>query len=291
MVKISMQRFNLAWIQDDATVVAIGKRNTGKSYVTRDILHSKRDLPVGTVISPTEKVSPFFSSFVPHILIHSEVTEQRINSALARQDIAVRAMRREQAVRAGGRGGVDPRAFLVLDDCLAENGWVRSKPMRRVFMNGRHYKLFCLITMQYSLGVPPELRGNVDYVFIMREPLMTQRKRLYEHYAGMFRTFDVFCQVMDQCTSNYECIVINNRAQSNRIEDLVFWYKASDPGEFRMCPPEIWAASDEVRRREEAEEARRLENAGGEYGQEEDAAAMLDAMRVRNRPLITVCKR
>ena len=31
---------------------------------------------------------------------------------------------------------------------------------------------------------------------------------------------------MDQCTENYECLVISNNAKSNKLEDQIFWYKA-----------------------------------------------------------------
>ena len=51
--------------------------------------------------------------------------------------------------------------------------------------DGRHYKMLFLLTMQYALGVPPNLRTNIDYVF-SRENYVSNRKRLYEHYAGMF---------------------------------------------------------------------------------------------------------
>ena len=107
-------------------------------------------------------------------------------------------------------------------------------------MNGRHYKILFIITMQYALGIPPNLRTNIDYVFILRENYVSNRKRLYEHYAGMFPTYEMFCQVMDQCTENYECIVINNSAKSNRLEDQVFWYKASAHPEFKIGAPEFW---------------------------------------------------
>ena len=45
---------------------------------------------------------------------------------------------------------------------------------------------------------------------------------------------------MDQCTENYECIVIHNNAKSNKLEDQVFWYKASDHEEFRVGAAEYW---------------------------------------------------
>ena len=69
---------------------------------------------------------------------------------------------------------------------------------------------------------------------------MQNRRRLYDSYAGMFRTFEVFCQVMDQCTENYECLVINNNAKSNKIEDQVFWYKADKHPPFQMGGRIFW---------------------------------------------------
>ena len=107
-------------------------------------------------------------------------------------------------------------------------------------MNGRHFKLLFVITMQYALGIPPNLRTNIDYVFILRENIVQNRRRLYDSYAGMFPTFEVFCQVMNQCTENYECLVINNNAKSNKIEDQVFWYKAESHPPFQMGAAVFW---------------------------------------------------
>ena len=110
-------------------------------------------------------------------------------------------------------------------------------------MNGRHFKILFIITMQYALGIPPNLRTNIDYVFILRENYMSNRKRLYEHYAGMFPNFEMFCQVMDQCTENYECLVIHNNAKSNKLCDQVFWYKAEIHDEVKLGSPEYWKYS------------------------------------------------
>ena len=57
-----------------------------------------------------------------------------------------------------------------------DNTWARDKLMRLLFMNGRHWKLMLVITMQYPLGVPPNLRTNIDYTFILREPYIANRK-------------------------------------------------------------------------------------------------------------------
>eukprot|EP00959_Pyramimonas_sp_CCMP1952_P252025 5265927-Pyramimonas_sp.AAC.1 len=55
----------------------------------------------------------------------------------------------------------------------------------------------------------------------------------------------MFNQVMDACTENYECIVLDNTIKSNKIEDVVFWYKARmfDPKKsFRVGHPKFWNA-------------------------------------------------
>ena len=100
--------------------------------------------------------------------------------------------------------------------------------------------------MQYPLGVPPNLRTNIDYVFILREPYISNRKRIYENYAGMFPTFESFCQVMDQCTENYECLVINNNSKSNKLDDQIFWYKAQPHGDFKLGSQQFWELSKDI---------------------------------------------
>ena len=134
--------------------------------------------------------------------------------------------------------------LLFLDDCLYDNTWVKDKNVRSLFMNGRHYHILFILTMQYALGIPPNLRTNIDFVFILRENYVSNRKRLYEHYAGMFPSFEMFCQVMDQCTENYECLVINNNAKSNQLSDQVFWYKASPHEDFKIGAKPFWDYSE-----------------------------------------------
>jgi hypothetical protein len=77
-------------------------------------------------------------------------------------------------------------------------------------------------------------------VFILREPLIKNRKILYENYVGMFPTFESFCQVLDQCTENYECLVVVQSAKTNTLQDMVFWYKANEHKAFRLCSPHWW---------------------------------------------------
>ena len=224
-------------ITSDKVVVLIGKRDTGKSFLCKDLLFHHQNIPVGQVISGTEAANSFYSAIVPKLFIHNEFKPEIIANILKRQKLMIDSLKQN--------GNIDPRAFLILDDCLYDQSWIKDKNIRSLFMNGRHYKILFILTMQFALGIPPNLRTNIDYVFILRENYVSNRKRLYEHYAGMFPTFEMFCQVMDQCTENYECLVINNNSKSNKLVDQVYWYKAEEHPEFKIGGSQYWKFSEE----------------------------------------------
>jgi len=233
-------------------VVLIGKRDTGKSFLVRDLLYYQQDIPIGTVISGTEEGNGFYEKMVPKLFVHNEYNTAIIENILKRQRTVLKQIKKE--MESYKRSTIDPRAFVILDDCLYDNTWARDKMMRLLFMNGRHWKIMLVITMQYPLGIPPTLRTNIDYVFILRENYIANRKRIYENYAGMFPTFESFCQVMDQCTENYECLVINNNSKSNKLHDQVFWYKADNHGDFRLGSKEFWELSKGLKDDDEEEQ-------------------------------------
>jgi|TARA_Y100000022_G_scaffold199071_1_gene210726 hypothetical protein len=222
-------------------IVLIGRRDTGKSFLVRDLLYYHQDIPLGTVISGTEAGNGFYTQHVPKLFIHDEYNSAIIENILKRQKTVLKQMKKE--VEMYKKSTIDPRAFVILDDCLFDASWTRDKMMRLLFMNGRHWKMMLIITMQYPLGIPPNLRTNIDYVFILREPYISNRKKIYENYAGMFPTFESFSQVMDQCTENYECLVINNNAKSNKLNDQIYWYKAEDHKNFKLGSKEFWEIS------------------------------------------------
>jgi hypothetical protein len=237
-MQLHIKKFDPSAISPDKVLIFLGKRNTGKSFLVRDILYYNRDIPIGTVISPTEGANKFYSNIVPGLFIHDEYTPQLLDNVVKRQKIIQKRINKEQMMY--GKSSIDPRAFLILDDCLYDGCWKRDKNVRYLFMNGRHIRVFLLITMQYVLGVPPDLRTNVDYVFILRENNYGNRRRMYENYCSVFPSFEIFCDCMDALTEGYGCLVIDNTSKSNKLEDNVFWYEAEDHPAFTVGSKEFW---------------------------------------------------
>ena len=100
-------------------VVLIGRRDTGKSYLVRDLLYYQQDIPIGTVISGTEAGNGFYSSHVPKLFIHDEYNTAIIENILKRQKQVLKQIKKE--VTTYKKSSIDPRAFVILDDCLYDS--------------------------------------------------------------------------------------------------------------------------------------------------------------------------
>lgn len=238
LMKLELKKFDLKEIPHGATCVFSGKRCSGKSVAALDLLYHNRDIPVGIVMSGTERANQFFTKVMPSMLIYDDFDPEVIKKFLTRQEKITRQYNDE--ISKYGKSDIDPRAFLILDDLLFDNSWISDKGIKYIFMNGRHLNILFMVTLQYPLGIPPILRTNIDYVFIHRENFVNNRRRLYENYAGMFPTFESFSTVLDQTTTNFECMVINNRTKSNRLEEQINWFKAELRGNFKVCSQMFW---------------------------------------------------
>lgn len=229
---LKIKRFDIKSMPENVTIAMIAKRASGKSYLTKEILFHKRDIPLTVAISKTEKLNKFYSDFIPDIYIFDEYDNVILNRIYKRQSL----MNEDNVEKKKeGKKIKDPRVMLIMDDCMSSKGsWVKEQPISELFFNGRHHNLSFILTMQFPLGIPPEMRSNFDFIFLLADDFISNRKRLYDHYAGMFPDFNTFQQVFLDLTENYGCMVINNRIHSKDITEKVFWYKAKDTPNFTM---------------------------------------------------------
>ena len=195
-------------------------------------MYKKRDIVATLVISRTEKLNSFYSQFIPDLYIYSEYNSDILTKAYKRQSLLCeynkKRIKENKSIK-------NDSLMIIMDDCMSSKGtWLNDPNILELFFNGRHHHLSFILTMQYSVGIPPEMRSNFDYIFLLAEDIISNRKRLYDHYAGMFPTFDVFQQVFNDITEDYGIMVINNRIHSKNITDKVFWYKAKEVPKFSL---------------------------------------------------------
>ena len=202
---------------------------THNTSTLTSLLYEKRHLfPVGMVFSGTEDSNGHWGKMFPPSFIYNKLDLDRIEDFIRRQKLAKKNL-------------PNPWGVLLLDDCADDPKSINSSLFNSIFKNGRHWKMWFILSLQYAADIRPVLRSNIDFTFIMRETNIRNRKTLWENYAGVIDDFATFNVLMDELTTDYTALVINNTVQSNNLEDCVFYYKGKMvPKDFKFGSEEFW---------------------------------------------------
>lgn len=261
--QLMLNKFNMRQIpiydkygeSDGKIIVFTGGRGSGKSRLVIDFLHHHSDVPYVICFSPTESLTDTFSPHVPQVFINYEYSSKKLRNVLNRQKIFIDKIKHDPNYK-----HADPRVIVILDDCLKDDTWIKDHVMREIFFNGRHFRITVLITMQYVLGIPPTMRSNIDYVFMMFDSRKTNLKKLHENYASVIETYGTFRKIFNICTQDFRTMVIDFGMKSSSMVDSVYWYKSKLKHEFRMCPKELWKFNDIIYKRRKEEEYEQMKN-------------------------------
>lgn len=259
--QLHLKKFNPATLRDSCVVVFVAMKGSGKSTCMADFMWYKKHLSSGFVFSATEESNEFFSQMVPAMYCYNDLNVEKLEEIYSYQEVKMKTYKRSEAERAAAkaeRGDPtmkddelekldfwavwerDPHIFGTIEDLMADQSAFKKPIMRHLFMNGRHHKMFIMITVQYALDMPRALRSNVDYWVLFKEDSAPNRENLFKHVANKLKSRQVFEQVMEQCTKNYGCVVIDNRCNTGVITDAVFWYRAKPRPPFRCGSERFW---------------------------------------------------
>ena len=149
-----------------------------------------------------------------------------------------------------------------------------------------------IFAMQYCMDIDIALRSQIgmyflrlmfpDFIFIGMEDSISNKERLWKNFFSIFPTFDMFQQVMDQCTQDFGFMVLNRMIKSTRIEDKVFYYRADPTPPFRMGSWQFWEY-DRLRNRAN-------QQAVEERERDDDALQEIQKTGRGNKPRITVVR-
>ena len=216
---------NHRFLLEDFSVV----HNTGKTTLIASLLYAKKHIfPVAMAMSGSEDSNGFYRRILPSTFIYNSYNEEKIKDFIRRQKISKEHL-------------PNPWAVILLDDCTDDTK-IFNKPLQNgMYKRGRHWKMWYILSLQYSLDIKPVIRTNVDGVFILREPVLKMRRKLWENYASIVPDFTLFCAIMDQLTEDYHAIYIHNAAKSNNWQECIYWYKAPiTPSDFKFGCQDYW---------------------------------------------------
>ena len=235
----NLTEFDPETIKLAGTVVAVGKRRTGKSWVFRNLMYlMKEKIPAGIVISQTDELNKFWRQYIPSKYIYAKYEPEILDAVFKRQ----KKILNDSGLTDKEKDEKAP-FFILLDDVISDQRLKYDANLMELFVAGRHYRLFVLITTQYAKAITPTLRGNTDYCFIMKTIQQRQREALWEDF-GDFLTKDAFAQILDAYTEDNEVLVIDT-CPEHTVDPLsmLYWWKAQDPGEFKIGSTEYWQSA------------------------------------------------
>ena len=136
----SIQRTNFADIQQYATIGNCGRRGSGKTFVTRDILHALKGR-VGRFMV-LYKISNNVREYRPEIsrLYFHKLSIERLK--------AIRDKQKKLCEYYGEKNLDIPRKLrlcLILEDCGSDSKFIRHPIVVDLLHNGRHYGMYIII--------------------------------------------------------------------------------------------------------------------------------------------------
>jgi GTPase SAR1 family protein len=150
--------------QGGSKIVIIGKPGTGKTTLITSLLYEKSHIfPAGIAMSGTEDSNGHYSKIFPSTFVFNAFDKPVVDQFINRQKLAKQHL-------------PNPWAILLLDDCTDDPKIFNDPMFLGLYKNGRHWKMFFILSLQYSLDIKPAIRTNIDGTFILRETNLRNRR-------------------------------------------------------------------------------------------------------------------
>ncbi len=240
-MEIKLKKFNMDMFKNkdrsilmNHIVLIIGESEAleeNKQKLIKEILEYHNEIKDGLIITGGEK--KIYEKYSEDIVKNESVEYMDSNepeSSNRTEELIKEFMKKQKDLKKriiNGEKELDNRRFLIMDNCKDNHKIIlKDKNIREIFMNGRTYGVFFIISTDKIKEIPPNLRANIDFIFLFEEKSNKKKKILYENYAGMITTFNMFNILFDECTKENGCLMINNCSPSPKLEYQIFWYKS-----------------------------------------------------------------
>jgi hypothetical protein len=201
-----LRRFNPAAMPYASISILIGIRQTGKSTLIRDILWHHEPFQKVSILVGYDYSKWCFQTFAPGDVTQEEYSAERVRFIT---DMAETT-----------------KSLLVLHNCIFDQKVIRQPEFCSIFNRPPHLTFF--MSQLYAIGLQRWQKERIDYVFVLRENFLANRRRIYEQYASDITDLETFNQLMLKYTQNYGCLVVDNTNKASRaLEDRIFWYCAA----------------------------------------------------------------
>lgn len=209
------------------TWIIIGSPGSGKSTFMENLCYRRKHVyPVGRVFVGTDNCYKTFCDIFHPLYVSNYYDEEQEKSHILRQ---------RTCSLENGKEYTGNYAINILDDVSDDPRIYKTKVLKGLFKLGsQHWNQLFMIGSQYAIDMPPDLRKATSYVALFREPELTEREKLYKNFGGLAGSFQNFCELMDQVTGDYTCLIFKKRTQSMNMEDCISYFRTEKLAPWRF---------------------------------------------------------
>ena len=197
----------------------LGRRNTGKSTL---MVHLLRTLCKAQKFAWVRVYSPTAFTGV----WGSVVGEDHV-SAVFDADELESILESQASIRS--RGGDNP-GLVILDDCLGACSF-QNDLWTRIASSGRHYGLTFWLSAQHLFKLPPVVRSNACYTYLLGVQPDRVVKALHEEGGGLGLDLPAFREKLACAVKDFGALVVDSHDQAHPLRTI---RAPSRPTPFRL---------------------------------------------------------
>lgn len=215
---INIPEFRIEDTPLSCTWIIVGPPGSGKtSFIENMAYYLKHRYPVSRIFIGTEGGYRRMCDIFHPLYVSNYYNEDEEKDHVRRQRICEMQ---------NGKGYPGNYAVNIIDDASDDPKIYKTKVMKGLFKLGsQHWNQLFMLGSQYAIDMPPDIRKSVSYVAIFFEPEENERKKLYNNFGGLAGSYENFCDLMDQITGDYTCLIFKKRTQSKNMEDNISYFR------------------------------------------------------------------
>lgn len=209
--EIQIKEFDVSSMYQNASIVMIGKNDCPKS-----VLEHYKNMRSCYVITRDDLSKQIYEDIFPNVIMHNYENMNIFEEILEHQKETKITGQFEQIMLV-----LDYRKYDGIDSLILS----KNKNLMEILFNSRHYNITYIMMIPIITHLSPTIRSNFDYVFIGDTDNISEQKKIYNYYAGMFTTFNSFMEVYVQIMKSNSLVVLDRRHNGiiREISDNVFW--------------------------------------------------------------------
>jgi hypothetical protein len=213
-----MNSFKPDLMVEHPTILLLGKRRVGKSYLSRDLVYNEfyknRKYKFFILISPTCFLNDDYN-FIP-----DEWKFERFSTLLLQK-----LFKRQDDLKKKYKNKGDFNTLLILDDVVGLSNQEQSKLLATILLSGRHRRISIILSLQYlfTKEMSKSCRDCLDYGFIFPQSNTENIKAVVSQWLGGSKEkekegWEIVKTVPK--IENHQILVIDNTKISDKNDNL-----------------------------------------------------------------------